>query len=73
MVHAKSILEDLGLPEKSIKFSEESSRIIHEMDNVELYELGEVSVHCQSCLKHIPEGLTLLFLVAFVFELTKKH
>ena len=35
----KSILEDLGKPENSLKFSEESSRIMHEMGNIELYEL----------------------------------
>ena len=39
----KSILEDLGKPENSMKFSEESSRIIHEMGNIELYELAEPS------------------------------
>ena len=66
-------LGDLGQPEKSIKFSEESRRIIHEMGNVELYELGQVSVQCQSCSKHQPEGLTFLFLVAFVFDLMKKQ
>ena len=56
---AKSILEDFGKPEKSLKFSEESSRTIHELDNIELYELGQTSrtVQCHSCLKHIPEGL----------------
>ena len=39
--------------------SEESSRTIHELDNVELHGLGQISrtVQCQSCLKHIPEGL----------------
>ena len=32
----------------------------HELCNIELYELGEISrtVQCHSCLKHIPEGLT---------------
>ena len=35
----KSILEDLGKPESSMKLSEESSRIFHEMGNIELYEL----------------------------------
>ena len=54
-----SIIEDLEKPEKSIKFSEESSRTIHELGNIECHEMGEISrtVHCHSCLKHILEGL----------------
>ena len=57
--HTKSIIEDLGKPEKSINFSEESSRTIHELGNIELHELGQIfrTVQCHSCLKHIPEGL----------------
>ena len=45
--------------EKSIKFSEESSRTIHELGNIELHELGQISriVQCQSWFKHEPEGL----------------
>ena len=45
---------------KRLKFSEESCRTIHELGNIELYELGQTSrtVQCHSCLKHIPEGLT---------------
>ena len=56
---SKSILEDLGKPENSMKFSEESSRTIHELGNIELYELGQISrtVQCHACLKHVPEGL----------------
>ena len=52
-------MEDLGPTEKSIKFSEESSRTIHELGNIELHELGQISkaVQCQSCLKHELEGL----------------
>ena len=55
-----SILEDLGKPENSVKFSEESRRVIHEMGNIELHELGQIlrTVQCHPCLKHIPEGLT---------------
>ena len=55
----KSILKDLGKPEKTMKFSEESSRIILEMGNIELYELGQMTrtVQCHSCWKHLPEGL----------------
>ena len=57
--HAKSIVEDFVKAEKSIKFSEESSRTIHELGNIELHELGQISrtVQRQSCWKHIPEGL----------------
>ena len=56
----KSTLEDLGKPENSMKFSEESSRTIHEVGNIQLYELGQISrtVRCHSCLNHILEGLT---------------
>ena len=55
----KSMIEDVGKPEKSIRFSEESSRTIHELDNIELHELGQISrtVQCHSYLKHIPVGL----------------
>ena len=41
--HTKSIFEDLVKPEKSIKFSEESSRTLHELGNIELHELGQIS------------------------------
>ena len=56
--HTKSSTEDVGA-EKSIKFSEESSRTINELGHIELHELGQISrtVQGQSCLKHIPEGL----------------
>ena len=56
--HTKSIIEDLEKAEKSMKFSEESSRTTHELGNIELHELGQMSrtVQCHSCLKHIPEG-----------------
>ena len=51
--------EDLKKPEKSIQFSEESSRTIHELGNVGLHGLGQISrtVQCRSCLTHIPERL----------------
>ena len=39
----KSILEDLGKPENSMQFSEESSRATHELGNIELHELGQIS------------------------------
>ena len=56
-----SILEDLGTPENSMKFNEESSHTIHALGNIELHELGQISrtVQRHSCMKHILEGLTL--------------
>ena len=67
------MIEDLVKAEKSIKFIEESSRKIHELGNIELYELGQISrtVQCQACLKHIAEGLVFCALAAFVFDLTR--
>ena len=40
-------------------FSKGSSRTTHELGNIELHELGQISrtVQCQSCLKQLPEGL----------------
>ena len=40
-------------------FTEESSRVIYEMGNVELFELGQISmtVQCHFCLRHVPQGL----------------
>ena len=57
--HTNPIIEDLEKTGKSIKFSEESSRTTHELGNIEMHELGQISrtVQCQSCLKHVPEGL----------------
>ena len=54
-----------------MKISEESSRTIHELGNVELHELGQISrtVQCQSCLKHTWEDFSAL--VAFVFDLMR--
>ena len=37
-----------------------SSLVIHEMGNMELFELGQISetvIQCHSCLKHQPQGL----------------
>ena len=44
---------------KSLIFSEESIRIIHELCNIELYELGQMSstIQCHSCFNHMPKGL----------------
>ena len=38
--HTKSIIADFGKTGKSTRFSEESSRTIQELRNIELYELG---------------------------------
>ena len=45
----------------SMIFSEESSRTVHEIGNIKLYESGQMTrtVQCHSCWKHLPEGLTL--------------
>ena len=65
-----------GVPQDAIRidlkkkgdiiFSEESSRAIYEMGNLELIELRQASatVQCLSCLKHVPEGLNM-FLCGF--------
>ena len=56
----KSIREELKKKGDMI-FSEESSRVIYEMGNMELFELVQISVtiQCHSCLKHVPEGFKL--------------
>ena len=55
----KSIRNELS-KDKMI-FSEESSRAICEMGNMELIELRQTSatIQCSSCLKHVPEGLNM--------------
>ena len=52
----KSIRDDLKKQGDMI-FSEESSRVINEMGNMELFELGQISktTQCHSCLTHLPE------------------
>ena len=60
MDHAqKSIRNDLS--NGIMIFSEESSRAIYEMGNMELIELRQTSatIQCPSCLKHVPEGLNI--------------
>ena len=44
-----------------MQFSEESSRAIYEMGNVELIELKQTpeTTQCLSCLKQVFEGMTL--------------
>ena len=56
----KSILDDLKKKGDMI-FSEESSRLIYEMDNLELIELGQTSatIQCLTCSKHVREGLNV--------------
>ena len=55
----KSIRNDL--PKRNMIFSEESSRGIYDMGNMELIELRQTSAtfQCLSCLKHVPEGLNM--------------
>ena len=70
--HTKSIIEDLGKAEKSIKYSEESSRTIHELVNIELHELGQISRTANANLA----GSTyprdwFSALAAFVFDLMR--
>ena len=52
----KSIRDDLKKTGDML-FSEESSRMIYEMGNMEVFELRQISVttQCRSCLKHVPE------------------
>ena len=53
--HTKSSIEDLEKTEKSIKFSEESSRPIHELGNIELCEMGQMTRTVQ-CPKNQYKG-----------------
>ena len=52
-----SIRDDLI--EDNMIFSEESSRVIYEMGNMELFELRQTTdtIQCHSCLRHIPREL----------------
>ena len=56
---AKSIRNDLS--EVKMIFSEETSRSIYEMGNMEFIELKQTSatVQCPSCLKHVLEGMNM--------------
>ena len=56
---AKSIRN--GLSEGNMIFSEESSRAIYEVGNMEMIELRQTSatIQCLSSLKHVPEGLNV--------------
>ena len=53
---SKSVQDDLT--NGDMIFTEESSRVVYEMGNVELFELGQISmtVQCHSCLNQEPEG-----------------
>ena len=54
----KSIRNDLS--KGNMIFSEESSRAVHEMGNVELIELRQTSATTRClCLKHVREGLNM--------------
>ena len=52
---SKSVRGDLK--NGDMTFTKESSRVIYDTGNVELFELGQISmtVQCHSCLKHVPE------------------
>ena len=59
--NAASIRENLSKEDADLTLSEESQRIIYDMGNVELFELGKKpkTVQCRSCLKHVLEGIFL--------------
>ena len=52
-----SVRNDLS--KGNVIFSEESSRAVYEMGNMELIELRQTSatIQCPSCPRHVPEGL----------------
>ena len=54
----KCIYDDLK--KNNMIFSAETRRVIHEMGNIEFFDLGQISVttQCHSCLKHLSVGLT---------------
>ena len=56
---AKSIRNDLSKGKMIV--SEETSRAIYEMGNMELIDLKETSatIQCLSCVKHVPEALNM--------------
>ena len=71
----ESVTEDLGKPENSMKFSEESSRTNHELDNIQLHELG-TDIQNRAVpflLEAHTAGIDLLLFVAFDFDLMKKQ
>ena len=57
--HAQKSIRNELKKKGDMIFSEESSRAIYEMGNLDLIELRQTSAtfQCPSCLKHIPEGL----------------
>ena len=57
--NAESIRGDLSREDGDFTFSEISQCIIHEMGNVELFELGKTTatVQCQSCYHYVLEGI----------------
>ena len=59
--YTKSNREDLRKPRNAMIFSEGSSRIIHELGNIELYELGHnmsSTIQCHSCMPERPDKHT---------------
>ena len=61
MDHAQNPFVTIWWKKGNMIFSEESSRAIYEMGNLELTELRQTSatIQCPSCLKHVPEGLNM--------------
>ena len=57
--NAESIREDWSRENGDFTSSENSRRTIHEMGNVELFELGKTTstLQCQSCYKHVLDGI----------------
>ena len=57
----KSKRDDLK-QEGSMIFCEESSRVLYEMGNMELFELKHISVtiSCRSCLRYAARGINIL-------------
>ena len=57
--NAESIKQDLLREDGNLTFSEDPRRIISEMGNVELFEVGKTkpTVQCQVCYKHVLEGI----------------
>ena len=62
------IREDLA--KDKMMFSEESSRAVFEMGNVELIELETTSIQCPSCLHHVFEG-TFTCMCGKIYDPTK--
>ena len=55
IVSNKICIREDPVEDKTV-FSEESSRAIFELGNVELIELKKSTIQCPSCLHHVFEG-----------------